>query len=100
MPTARSHRTVNEHLQNIFEEGEVDPAATIRKFRIVQTEGSREVARHVDHYNLDVVLAVGYRVRSNRGTQFRRWARERLTEYLTKGFVLDEARRRALSRGA
>lgn len=68
-------RTVNEHLQNIFEEGEADPAATIRKFRIVQTEGTREVSRLVDHYNLDVILAVGYRVRSRRGTQFRRWAR-------------------------
>ena len=85
-------RTVNEHLQNIFEEGEADPAATIRKFRIVQTEGAREVSRLVDHYNLDVILAVGYRVRSQRGTQFRRWATERLTEYLTKGFVLDDER--------
>ena len=79
-------RTINEHLQNIFEEGEADPAATIRKFRIVQTEGNREVARLVDHYNLDVILAVGYRVRSLRGTQFRRWATERLTEYVVKGF--------------
>lgn len=78
-------RTINEHLQNIFEEGEADPTATIRKFRIVQTEGNREVARLVDHYNLDVILAVGYRVRSHRGTQFRRWATERLAEYLVKG---------------
>ena len=85
-------RTVNEHLQNIFEEGEADPAATIRKFRIVQAEGSREVSRLVDHYNLDVILAVGYRVRSHRGTQFRRWATERLTEYLVKGFVMDDER--------
>ena len=85
-------RTINEHLQNLFEEGEVDPAATIRKFRIVQAEGSREVARLIEHYNLDVILAVGYRVRSHRGTQFRRWATERLTEYLTKGFVLDDER--------
>ncbi|HEY2511613.1 MAG TPA: virulence RhuM family protein [Polyangiaceae bacterium] len=88
-------RTINEHLQNIFEEGEADPAATIRKFRIVQTEGSREVARLVDHYNLDVILAVGYRVRSQRGTQFRRWATERLSEYLVKGFVLDDERLKA-----
>ena len=85
-------RTVNEHLPNIFEEGEADPAATIRKFRIVQTEGTREVSRLVDHYNLDVILAVGYRVRSHRGTQFRRWATERLTEYLVKGFVMDDER--------
>jgi len=85
-------RTINEHLQNIFEEEEADPSATIRKFRIVQTEGNREVSRLVDHYNLDVILAVGYRVRSHRGTQFRRWATERLREYLTKGFVLDDER--------
>jgi hypothetical protein len=88
----KDFRTVNEHLQNIFEEGEVDPTATIRKFRIVQTEGAREVTRLTDHYNLDVILAVGYRVRSDRGTQFRRWATERLREYLVKGFTLDDAR--------
>lgn len=85
-------RTINEHIQNIFEEGEHDPAATIRKFRIVQTEGKREVSRLVDHYNLEVVLAVGYRVRSSRGTQFRRWATDRLREYVVKGFVLDDER--------
>ena len=84
--------TINEHLQHIFDEQELVPEATIRKFRIVQTEGSREVARLIDHYNLDVILAVGYRVRSLRGTQFRRWATERLTEYITKGFVLDDER--------
>jgi hypothetical protein len=84
--------TINEHLGNLFEEEELDPAATIRKFRIVQPEGKREVSRLVDHYNLDVVLAVGYRVRSARGTQFRRWATERLSEYLAKGFVLDDER--------
>ncbi len=85
-------RTINEHIQNIFEEGELDPGATIRKFRIVQAEGKREVSRFVDHYNLDVILAVGYRVRSHRGTQFRRWATERLREYVVKGFVLDDER--------
>lgn len=85
-------RTINEHLQNIFDEGEADPTATIRKFRIVQAEGNREVTRLVDHYNLDVILAVGYRVRSHRGTQFRRWASERLGEFLVKGFVLDDER--------
>jgi hypothetical protein len=84
--------TINEHLQNIFDEQELVPEGTIRKFRIVQPEGKREVSRLVDHYNLDVILAVGYRVRSHRGTQFRRWATERLTEYLTKGFVLDDER--------
>src|SRR3954464_6113636 len=61
--------TINEHLRNVFDEQEIDPAATIRKFRIVQAEGKREVSRLVDHYNLDAILAVGYRVRSHRGTQ-------------------------------
>ena len=84
--------TVNEHLKGIFEDRELDPAATIRKFRIVQTEGNREVTRNVDHYNLDAILAVGYRVRSLRGTQFRIWATERLREYLIKGFAMDDAR--------
>ena len=84
--------TINEHIGNIFAEGELDPAATIRKFRIVQVERNREVTRLVDHFDLAVILAVGYRVRSLRGIQFRRWATERLTEYLTKGFVLDDER--------
>lgn len=85
-------RTVNEHLKNIFDEGELDQKATIRKFRIVQKEASREVTRDVKHYNLDVVLAVGYRVRSDEGTQFRKWATERLREYLIKGFTMDDER--------
>jgi hypothetical protein len=87
-----SVKTANEHLVNIYDEGELDPSATIRKFRIVQTEGTREVSRTVDHYNLDAILAVGYRVRSLRGTQFRIWATERLREYLIKGFAMDDAR--------
>ncbi len=85
-------RTINEHLQNIYEEAELDPAATIRKFRIVRREGKREVAREIEHYSLDAILAIGYRVRSPRGTQFRRWATERLREYLVKGFVMDDER--------
>jgi len=84
--------TVNEHLKNIFLERELAEEATIRKFRIVQTEGQREVSRLVDHYNLDAILAVGYRVRSHRGTQFRQWATERLREYLVKGFAMDDER--------
>lgn len=70
----KSPPTINEHIQNIFSEGELPPEATIRKFRIVQAEGSRTVERLIDHYSLDVVIAVGYRVRSTRGTQFRQWA--------------------------
>ncbi len=84
--------SVNEHLAHIFEEGELPPEATIRKFRIVQTEGKREVTRAVDHYSLEAILAVGYRVRSSRGTQFRQWATAQLQELLVKGFVMDDDR--------
>lgn len=84
--------TINEHLKAIFADGELQPEATIRKFRIVRQEGVRQVARQIDHYNLDAILAVGYRVRSTRGTQFRRWASERLRDYLVKGFSLDDER--------
>lgn len=83
--------TVSEHLHNIFEEEELASEATIRKFRIVRTEGNRSI-RTVDHYSLPVVLAVGYRVRSPRGTQFRQWATTRLEEYVVKGFTLDDER--------
>ena len=85
-------RTVNEHLVNIYLEKELDENSTIRNFRIVQKEASREVARDTKHYNLDAILAVGYRVRSDRGTQFRKWVTERLREYLIKGFTLDDER--------
>lgn len=84
--------TVNGHLASIYEEGELAADATIRSFRIVRSEGTRQVARTIEHYNLDAVLAVGYRVRSDRGTQFRRWATERLREYLVKGFTIDDER--------
>lgn len=84
--------TVNEHLTHIYDENEIQPEATIRKFRIVQIEGKRQVERLVDHYNLEAILAVGYRVRSNRGTQFRQWATAQLREFLVKGFVLDDRR--------
>ena len=85
-------RTINEHLVNIFEEGELNPDATIRKFRIVQTEGDRQVSRDVDFYNLDVIISVGYRVKSHRGTRFRIWATQRLREYIIKGFTMDDER--------
>lgn len=70
----------------------MEPDSTIRKFRIVAREGSRDVERLLDYYNLDAVLAVGYRVRSNRGMQFRKWATDVLKEYLIKGFALDDER--------
>jgi hypothetical protein len=85
-------RTINEHIQNIFEESELQRDGTIRKFRIVQLEGARSVEREVDFYNLDVIISVGYRVKSRRGTQFRQWATQRLREYLIKGFTLDDMR--------
>jgi len=85
-------RTISEHIRNVFEEGELSPDSTIRNFRIVQSEGQRQVERDVAHYNLDVVISVGYRVKSHRGTQFRIWATQRLREYLIKGFTLDDER--------
>lgn len=85
-------RTINEHIQNIYEEGELRPDSTIRNFRIVQTEGEREVGRDIAFYNLDVIISVGYRVRSHRGTQFRIWATQRLREFIVKGFTLDDQR--------
>ncbi len=85
-------RTINEHLVNIYDERELSPEATIRKFRIVRLEGSREVARDLEHYSLPAILAVGFRVRSARGTQFRQWATARLSEYLVKGFTMDDER--------
>jgi hypothetical protein len=85
-------RTVSEHLKNIYESGELVRDATLRKFRTVQTEGSREVARNVDFYNLDAIISVGYRVNSVRATQFRQWATRVLREFAIKGFVLDRQR--------
>ena len=85
-------RTINEHLQNIFKTKELDEDSTIRKFRIVQDEGSRQVSREIEHYNLDAIIAVGYRVNSVRATQFRRWATEVLKNFAIKGYVLDKER--------
>lgn len=84
--------TINEHITNIYEDEEQRPEATIRKFRIVQNEGNRQVGRLVDHYNLQMIIAVGFRVRSNRGSQFRKWANGQISEFLVKGFVLDDER--------
>lgn len=84
--------TISEHIKHIFEDGELEHAATVRLFRTVQTEGSRSVEREVEHYNLDMVLAVGYRVRSQAGVRFRQWASAQLKEFIIKGFVLDDER--------
>lgn len=88
----KSKATISEHIKNVFEEGELDESATVRKFRTVQTEGKRQVERDIDHYNLDVVISVGYRVKSVQGTQFRIWATQRLKEYIIKGFALNDDR--------
>ncbi len=85
-------RTVNEHLGNIYKEQEVTKKATIRKFRIVQKEGDRKVQRNVQHFNLDVIISVGYRVKSKQGTKFRIWANKVLKEYLVKGYAINEQR--------
>ena len=87
-----SKQNISLHLKNIFEDGELDPAATVKESLTVQIEGSRQVQRPVMLYNLDAILAVGYRVRSPRGVQFRRWASTILKEYLIKGFVMDDER--------
>lgn len=84
--------TINYHLKEIFKSGELEESTTIRKIRIVQTEGSREVGREVDFYNLDAIIAVGYRVNSYQATQFRIWATQTLKEFIVKGFVLDDER--------
>jgi hypothetical protein len=80
------------HIRNIFKEEECTRTSTVKEYLTVQIEGSRKIQRSIEYYNLDMILAIGYRVRSHRGTQFRRWATERLREYLIKGFVLDDER--------
>ncbi len=82
--------TINYHLKEIFKSQELEEGATIRKIRIVQQEGSREVSRKLDFYHLDAIIAVGYRVNSYQATQFRIWATNTLREYITKGFVLND----------
>jgi hypothetical protein len=90
-------RTINEHIQNIFAEKELDPDAVIRKFRITAADGK---FYETQHYNLDVIISVGYRVKSHRGTQFRIWATQRLREYIIKGFTLDDERLKQAGEGS
>ncbi len=87
-----SVQNISHHLKAIYDEEELPPEGTIKRYLIVQTEGQRQVTRPVDHYSLQAIIAVGYRVRSARGTQFRIWATERLREYLIKGFTMDDER--------
>lgn len=83
---------INMHLKNIFEEGELKPEATIKEFLIVRQEGNREVNRNIEYYNLDVIISVGYRIKSNVATRFRIWATQHIKEYIVKGFVMDDER--------
>ncbi|MGX1200491.1 RhuM family protein [Marinobacter sp. MBR-105] len=85
-------RTVNEHVGNVFQEGELEKEPTIRKFRIVRQEGKRQVQRDIDHYNLDMIISVGYRVKSQRGVQFRKWATQVLKDHLVEGYTLNQRR--------
>lgn len=84
--------TINEHLKNIYKTNELEEKSTIGKFPIVQQEGDRGVKRHLKIYNLDAIIAVGYRVNSKRATQFRIWATKTLKEYIIKGFAMDDQR--------
>lgn len=84
--------TIGLHIRNIYKEGELAPEGTTEESSVVQTEGERQVRRNVTYYNLDVVISVGYRVKSHRGTQFRIWATQRLREYIIKGFAMDDQR--------
>ena len=94
-----SKANISEHIKHIFEEDELEEAATVRKFRTVQNEGQRQVTRLVTHYNLDMIISLGYRVKSKIATQFRRWATERLKEYIVKGFTMDDERLKNLGGG-
>lgn len=94
-----SRTNVVEHIKHIYEEGELQEEATCRNFRQVRQEGSRMVTREIPFYNLDMIIALGYRVRSIIATRFRQWATQRLKEYITKGFTLDDERLKALGGG-
>jgi|SRR5690348_742635 len=87
-----SKANISEHLRGIFQSGELSPDSTVRKFRTVRHEGSRQVSREIEHYNLDVIISVGYRVNSKRGIQFRQWATQKLKDYLVKGFAINNKR--------
>ncbi len=95
----RDKSTISRHIKNIFDEGELIREATVANFATVQTEGDRRVERNIEYYNLDVIISVGYRVKSKRGVQFRIWATNLIKEYMKKGFVLDDERLKELGGG-
>lgn len=82
-------RTISEHIKNIYKTNELTEASTVRKFRIVQKEGKRKVTRNIDHYNLDMIISVGYRVNSKTATQFRKWATKTLKQHITQGYTIN-----------
>ena len=90
----RDKSTISRHIKNVFQEGELIEDTTVANFATVQSEGDRQVSRNITYFNLDVIISVGYRVKSLRGTQFRRWASGVLKEYMKKGFVLNDERLR------
>ena len=94
-----SKSNISEHIKHIFEEGELSQESTVRNFRTVQIEGNREVSREQVYYNLDMIISLGYRVKSIVATQFRRWATELIKEYLKKGYALDDNRLKELGGG-
>ena len=95
----RDKSTISRHIKNVFEDGELSRESTVAKFATVQNEGGRQVGREIDYYNLDVVISVGYRVKSQRGVQFRIWATNILKEYIKKGFAMDDDRLKKLGGG-
>lgn len=95
----RDKSTISRHIKNIYEEGELVREATVANFATVQNEGDRQVERNIEYYNLDVIISVGYRVKSKRGVQFRIWATNLIKEYMKKGFVLDDERLKELGGG-
>ena len=94
-----SRTNVVEHIKHIYDDGELQEIATCRKFRQVQTEGNRQVSREIPFYNLDMIISLGYRVRSVIATHFRQWATQRLKEYIIKGFTMDDERLKQLGGG-
>lgn len=91
-PFGKDVRTISEHIKTIYKSQELEKGSTIRNFRIVQIEGKRNIERNIDHYNLDVIISVGYRVNSKQGIQFRQWPTKRLKDYLIQGYAVNENR--------
>lgn len=88
----RDKSTISRHIRNVFKEGELERAATVAKFATVQTEGDREITRYIEYYNLDVIISVGYRVKSQRGVEFRKWANKILKDYIINGYAVNNKR--------